>query len=147
LKNLLIDIFITIYELLGDLIYEHKGKITGQRVLAAEGPKMETTFSGSAKYRGTDGTEIGTYRSVYRPEGVLYGEGQGVITTMDGEIATWTGSGIGRFTGQGKIRFHGPLFYRTYSTGKLAFLNNLVGVYETQIDENQNFLYKVWEWK
>lgn len=98
---------------------------------------METTFSGSAKYRGTDGTEIGTYRSVYRPEGVLYGEGQGVITTMDGEIATWTGSGIGRLTAQGKIRFHGPLFYRTYSTGKLAFLNNLVGVYETQIDESK----------
>ena len=24
---------------------------------------------------------------------------------------------------------------------------NLVGVYETQIDENQNFSYKVWEWK
>jgi hypothetical protein len=86
--------------------------------------------------------------TIYRPEGVLYGEGQGVITTTkDGEIATWTGSGIGRFTGQGKIRFHGPLFYRTYSTGKLAFLNNVVGVYEAQIDENQNFLYKVWEWK
>ena len=28
-----------------------------------------------------------------------------------------------------------------------TFLNDLVGVYETQIDENQNFLYKVWEWK
>jgi hypothetical protein len=133
--------------MLGDLIYEHRGKITNQRVLDAEGAKMETSFSGSANYRGTDGTEIGTYRTTYRPEGVLYGEGQGVITTKDGEIATSTGSGIGRFTGQGKIRFHGPLFYRTHSTGKLAFLNNLVGVYETQIDENQNFLYKVWEWK
>ena len=51
----------------------------------------------------------------------LYGEGQGVITSKDGEVATWTGSGIGRFTGQGKIRFHGPLFYRTLSTGKLSF--------------------------
>jgi hypothetical protein len=70
-----------------------------------------------------------------------------VITTRDGEIATWTGSGIGRFTDQGKIRFHGPLLYRTFSKEKLAFINNLVGVYETQIDENQNFLYKVWEWK
>ena len=99
---------------------------------------METSFSGSAKYRGTDGTEIGTFSSILRPEGVLYGEGQGVITSKDGEVATWTGSGIGRFTGQGKIRFHGPLFYRTLSTGKLAFLNNLVGVCETQIDENQN---------
>jgi hypothetical protein len=133
--------------MLGELIYEHKGKITSQRVLDVEGAKMETSFSGSAKYRGTDGTEIGTYWSIYRPEGVLYGEGQGLITTKDGEIATWTGSGIGRFTGQGKIRFHGPLFYRTYSTGKLAFLNNLVGVYENQIDEDQSLHYKVWEWK
>jgi hypothetical protein len=133
--------------MLGELIYEHKGKITSQRVLDVEGAKMETSFSGSIKYRDTDGTEIGTYSAIYRPEGVLYGEGQGVITTKDGEIATWTGSGIGRFTGQGKIRFHGSLFYRTYSTGKLAFLNNLVGVFETQIDENQNLLYKVWEWK
>ena len=116
--------------MLGDLIYELIGKFTGQRVLDAEGPKMETTFSGNAKYRGTDGTEIGTYCTIYRPEGVLYGEGQGIITSKEGEIATWTGSGIGRFTGQGKIRFHGPLFYRTLSTGKLAFLNNLVGVYK-----------------
>ena len=83
-------------------------------------PKMETSFAGSANYRGTDGTEIGTYQTIFRPEG-SYGEGHGVITTKDGEIATWTGSGIGRFTGQGKIRFHGPLFYRTQSTGKLSF--------------------------
>ena len=110
--------------MLGDPIYELKGKITSQRVLDAEGAKMETSFSGIAKYRGTDGTEFGTYSTIYRPEGVLYGEGHGVITSTDGEIATWTGSGIGRFTAQGKIRFHGPLFYRTLSTGKLAFLNN-----------------------
>ena len=58
--------------MLGELIYEHKGKITSHRVLDAEGAKMETSFSGSAKYRGTDGTEIGTYSTIYRPEGVLY---------------------------------------------------------------------------
>jgi hypothetical protein len=79
--------------MLGDLIYEQKGKITSQRVLDAEGAKMETSFSGSANYRGTDGTEVGTYSSILRPEGVLYGEGQGVITSKDGEVATWTGSG------------------------------------------------------
>jgi hypothetical protein len=74
--------------MLGELIYEHKGKITSQRVLDAEGAKMKTSFAGSAKYRGTDGTEIGTFSSILRPEGVLYGEGQGVITSKDGEIAT-----------------------------------------------------------
>ena len=82
--------------MLGDSIYENRGKITSQRVLAAEEVKMETSFSGGAKYRGTDGTEIGTFWSIYRPEGV---QGQGLITSKDGEIATWTGSGIGRFTG------------------------------------------------
>ena len=44
--------------MLGDPIYELKGKITRQRVLDAEGAKMETSFSGIAKYRGTDGTEM-----------------------------------------------------------------------------------------
>ena len=34
--------------MLGDLIYEHKGKITSQRVLGAEGPKIGASFSGSA---------------------------------------------------------------------------------------------------
>ena len=133
--------------MLGDLIYEHKGKITSQRVLDVEGAKMETSFSGSANYRGTECTEIGTYSTIYRPEGVLYGEGQGVITTKDGEIATWTGSGIGKFTGQGKIRFTGSLFYSTSSAGKLSFFNNLVGVFEYEIDESGNTSAKVWEWK
>ncbi len=133
--------------MLGDLIYENKGKITSQRVLDAEGAKMETSFSGSANYRGTEGTEIGTYSTIYRPEGVLYGEGQGVITTKDGEIATWTGSGIGKFTGQGKIRFTGSLFYSTSSAGKLSFFNNLVGVFEYEIDESGNTSAKVWEWE
>jgi hypothetical protein len=36
---------------------------------------METSVSGSANYRGTDGTEIGTFSSILRPEGVLYAEG------------------------------------------------------------------------
>ena len=41
-------------------------------------------------------------------------EGQGVKTTKDGqEMATWTGQGIGRFTGPGKISFRGSLFFRT----------------------------------
>ena len=37
----------------------------------------------------------------------MYGKGQGVVTTKDGqEMATWTGQGIGRFSSPGKISFH-----------------------------------------
>ena len=63
------------------------------------------------------------------------------------EMATWTGQGIGRFIGSGKIRFAGSLFFSTASAGKLAFLNNLVGVFEYESDESGNTSSKVWEWK
>lgn len=140
--------------MLGEQIYEHKGKIIGQRILdvseEAGLPKIETTFSATAKLKGTiDITDIGTYWSIVKPGGVLYGEGQGVYTTKDGsgEMATWTAQGVGRFTVRGGVSFRGSLFFRTNSTGKLSFLNNLVGVFEYEVDEQGNTTAKVWEWK
>jgi hypothetical protein len=49
--------------MLGDLIYESKGKITMQRVLDTDGPKIETSFSASGTYKGNEVVEsqrIGT---------------------------------------------------------------------------------------
>jgi hypothetical protein len=136
--------------MLGDIIGEEKGKITGQRVLDVEGgaPKMETSFSATGNYRGVETTATVTYWGSLRPDGAIYGEGQGVLMSKDGqEMATWTGQGIGRFTAPGKVRFTGSLFFNTPSTGKLAFLKNLVGVFEYQTDESGNTSSKVWEWK
>jgi hypothetical protein len=64
---------------LGELVGDSRGKITGQRVPDVETPKMETSFAMEGNYRGTACTDIGTYTSVLR-EGVLFGEGQGIIT-------------------------------------------------------------------
>jgi hypothetical protein len=136
--------------MLGDLISEEKGKITTQRVLEVERgePKMETSFSATGNYRGVETTATVTYCGSLRPGGAIYGEGQGVLMSKDGqEMATWTGQGIGRFTSPGKIRFTGSLFFNTPSTGKLAFLNNLVGVFEYEADELGNTSAKAWEWK
>ena len=41
----------------------------------------------------------------------------------------------------------GSVFYSTSSTGKLASLNNLIGVFEVVIDAEGNFSEKTWEWK
>jgi hypothetical protein len=138
---------------LGELIGEGRGKISGQRVLNVEGSKIESSYTMDGKYSGEDCTEIGTYCTVMRQgaeAGVMYGEGQGVITTKDGqEMATWSGQGIGRFTSPGKVSFRGSLFFRTTSTsgGKLSSLNNLVGVFEYELDEHGNSSAKVWEWR
>jgi hypothetical protein len=135
---------------LGELVEDSRGKITGQRVLDAEIPKMETSFAMEGNYSGTACTDIGTYTSVLRG-GVLFGEGQGIITTKDGQgMATWTGQGIGKFTAPGKVSFRGSIFLRTPSTsegGKLSSLNNMVAVFEYEADETGSCFTKSWEWK
>jgi hypothetical protein len=139
---------------LGELIEEESGKITGRRVVDVEGPKIESSFTMNGKWVGQDVTYIGTYWGVMREgtetQGVVYGEAQGVATTKDGQgMATYTVQGIGRSTSPGKIRFHGSVFYRTTPTsgGKLSSLNNKVGVFEYEEDEQGNCSVKVWEWK
>jgi len=135
--------------MLGEQICEAKGKLTGQRVLDVEGPKIEYSFSASGTMKGVEITHIATFWTIPQGNG-LYGQGQGVITTRDGseEMATETGRGIGHLTDGGKkVKFRGSFFFKTPSTGKLSFLNNMVGVFEYEADEAGNTLEKVWEWK
>jgi hypothetical protein len=134
---------------LGELIEEAKGVITGQRVLETEGPKIETSQKLEGNFGGVDASDVGTYCTVMRGE-EMYGEGQGVIMAKDGQgMATWTGQGIGKFTGPGKVSFRGSVFYSTRSNsgGKLSFLNNRIGVFEYEVDEQGNCSVKAWEWK
>ena len=109
---------------LGDKIVEESGKITGQRVLDVDPPKIESSFKMSGKYKGEEGSDIGTYWAVMRQgeDGVMIGEGQGIATTNDGMgMTTWKGYGIGRFTSPGKISFRGSSFFRA-PPGKLILL-------------------------
>ena len=41
----------------------------------------------------------------------------------------------------------GSVYFRTSSTGALSFLNNLVGVFEYEVDSNRNTSGRIWEWK
>ena len=142
--------------MLGEQYAELSGKITGQRVLDVEGPTIETSVATKGTIRGVQVQEIITF--VGRPtaeKGVLHGVGQGVITTMttgnagggEPEMVTYTGEGIGRISSSGGVKWRGSVFSRTSSGGKLAFLNNMVGVFESEIDINGNFSEKTWEWK
>jgi hypothetical protein len=86
--------------MLGEQVGEEKGKTTSLRVLDVQPLKMEISFSGEGKYRGVDGTVSATYWSVLRPDGVLFGEGQAMIMSRDGqEMVTSTGQGIGHLVG------------------------------------------------
>jgi hypothetical protein len=47
----------------------------------------------------------------------------------------------------GKLEIVGSTLYETNSTGKLAFLDNMITVFKTESDENGNLISKEWEWK
>jgi hypothetical protein len=38
-------------------------------------------------------------------------------------------------------------FCRTTADGKLAFLNNVVGAFEKEVDAEGNVKTQIWEWK
>lgn len=133
--------------MLGEPIGEMKGKITSQRVIDVEGPTMETSISASGSLKGVQVTETLTYVATRTSTGVLHGMGNGVVMIGEGEVATYTGEGIGRFDSSGNLRWRGAIFFKTTSTGKLEFLNNIVGVFEAEVDSQGNFSDKTWEWK
>jgi hypothetical protein len=134
--------------MLGEQIGEERGKITARRVLGSDGsgPKVEVSFEASGKVLGTDVTDLGTYSSVVQPNGALYGEGQGVIMTPQGDFIQWTGAGRGRFTEQGGISFRGSVYYQT-SAEKFARLNGVAIIYEHDSDRDGGVATKYWEWK
>ena len=73
--------------MLGDLIYEAKGKTLGLRVLDDNGT-MEMTNMENGVVLGTECTTMVTLVCKRRPDGTQYSEGHAVISTKDGDAAT-----------------------------------------------------------
>jgi hypothetical protein len=122
---------------LGDLIIDGVDKPTVIRVLDANGPILEKSYTGNATIMGNiSATYFGTLTTHPRSEGFTYSEGKAVITTEDGEMITHTSQGMGGFDIQtGKIKNHGSTFFSTNSTnGNLGFLNNMIGIWADEID-------------
>jgi hypothetical protein len=134
--------------MLGDLFYQAKGRITSKRVLDLEGPKIESSYFLEGIMRGEiEVVEIGTFTSIPTSDDTFFVDGKDIVTVKGGnEIATVKAQGISKLKDSSKI-ISGSNFYRSSKTGKLSFLNNLVGVHEATVDLDGNIIYKVWEWK
>ena len=135
--------------MLGEKIGESHGKVTARRVLPCEGSgvKVEVSFETNGKLLGFDVNEIGTYSSGTKQGGALYGEGQGVLMTKDGDTIMWRGSGVGKPTGRGMgVSYRGAIYYDTNSS-KFSRLNTLCAVFDYDVDENGNTHAILSEWK
>ena len=132
--------------MLGEQIGETKGKRLVRRVISVDPPTAEVSFEDSGQMLGIHTNGMGTYTSVIQPDGSIFGHGQGLSMTDDGESVTWTGTGIGKFGPGGSVSYRGMLFCRTASQ-KLARLNNACAAFEYDVDGAGNTVSKMWEWK
>ena len=134
--------------MLGEKIGGISGRITGQRVLPALGgsPKMESSFQATGSILGIDIKDTGTYCTLVRPDGTQYGEGQGVMVTKDGEMATWTGHGVGAMHKDGTASYRGAIYLQTMPAS-LSRLNKVAVVFEYHVDAEGNMHSDYWEWK
>ncbi|SRR3989442_1497996 len=135
--------------MLGDVIGEANGTLTSTEVLSVEqgSPRLRLTLRGSGKAMGVAFTDMITHSLEVRSSGVLYGEGETVWLTEDGEISTWKGFGVGRPTGAsggGTFAVAGSI--QTESK-KLASLNGVACIVEYQLDDKGNYHWTAYEWK
>lgn len=130
--------------MLGEMIGELRGRTIGQRALP-DG-KLETSIQQSGKFLGVEFNSTATFWAEQRPDGTIYGEGQGVGMGKDGEMVSFKGAGVGWFTGPGKVLYRGTLYFWT-SSQKIARINKVATVYEYEADETGANIIKIWEWK
>ena len=138
---------------LGDPFFVEQGKIIGQRVLTVTPqPQIEFSFMANATINNgddvTNAINTGTSVSTLNADGTFRGEGQGILRTEGGEVATWTNQVVGNFTSEGTIITRGVGFWSTPpTTGELAFMNDMITFFEVQIDMEGNLSAREWEWR
>ncbi|HEU4824360.1 MAG TPA: hypothetical protein VFS97_13115 [Nitrososphaeraceae archaeon] len=107
----------------------------------------------------TNGTTINATETVNAtvnilPNGLALDKGQSLIVTEgdDGrtageqENATTTFVDISRINPDGTGSGTGVVFFSTNSTGQLAFLDNMVGINDSEFSQGSGTI-RVWEWK
>jgi hypothetical protein len=135
----------------GELIFESEGEIVNQRVIDHEYrnelPKIESSYSGNGYLNGVGNvTEIWTLVDTQMSSGITQGLGHGVITSTDGKgISTVTELGRGFLGEGGEMNYPGARFFTTQSSGKMAFLNQIVGLTHWEVDNSGNYFFKMWQ--
>ena len=131
--------------MLGKQIEDGRGKRTGRRVIAiSPNLKIEASVEEVAHVLGVEGMCIITYTSQIKPDGSLDGEGEAAFATLDGDIVTWRGVGVGRFGEGGSIHYCGSLSFTTTSP-RFRELNGVSGVFTWEIDAQGNTHSQMWE--
>ena len=134
--------------MLGDLLYEETGQVTGIEVLPPEdgGVVLKVSLQAAGTIQGVAHTSIWTYTSTTRPDGSVFGQGRGVMTTADGDVVHLLGRASDQSGGPGSpTRYRGAFNFHTQSE-KFSRLNGIAAVFEYDVEADGSSKAKIWEW-
>jgi len=131
---------------IGNLILESKTHSEGMKIADIDKHTIEVSWSGNGTLEGNVTVmDIGTSWSSLKNNDYWYSKGEGMLLTLDNEIAKYTFQSIGKHDNDGKLRNLGSVIFYTDSTRDLSVLNNTIGVYADEIDQEGNAITKVWK--
>lgn len=130
--------------MLGELVYEGRGKALGMRVLP--NGKLEYTEMMQGTMLGEKFSATWSGEGDVRPDGTGYFEFWGFFMTESGAMGKYKGNGNGIHRPDGSMTYRGAVCYAN-PPGKFAKLNGTAVVYEIEVDKDGNFHNKGWEWK
>lgn len=139
--------------MLGDLVYETRGKITGTQVRDDDSATIEISGQEKGTILGINCTVTVTFWASPQSDGTLSGGGRAVIITEEGDVAKYKGICVGppgkpsdHSTGQATLRNLGAVRFFTESS-RLAPLTKYVMVFEDEQNGDGTYRMKGWEWK
>jgi len=96
--------------MLGEQLGEETGKVIVRRILPSDGgPKIEVSVQSTGKLLAIETRSMVTYTASMRPDGSVYGEGQGIFMGKNGEAASFRGAGAGKLGSGGAVSYRGEI--------------------------------------
>lgn len=135
---------------IGEPFYKQNDKPTNQKQVKASGANAtEVSFSGNGTANNISFKDTGKATIIPRSGGASYIQGNVEIVNVNNssEKTSYTFQEIGQPSSDGTIKSNGAAFFGSNATGKLAFLNNMVVIYQNQIDKAGNSSLVAWKWK
>jgi hypothetical protein len=134
----------------GEPIYQETShKKTGSVVMSIQAPiQTEDSYTATGVLQGVGNvTDTSTFVTTHLANGKSSSEGDGIISTDNGQIVTYTGKDIGVTDDRGVETYKGIQIFKTNFDSKLAFLDNVIGMYVYRYAPNGTSSGTIWEWK
>lgn len=134
----------------GNALFEETShKRTGSIAVSDEGlNQTQDSYIATGILQGVGNvTDNATYITTHLDKGHSSSEGTGIISTSDGFNVTYTGKDVGTEDSSGIETYKGIQIFKANSDSKLAFLNDVIGIYLYRYWPNGTTSGTVWEWK